>query len=258
MRFFTPLSKLFVKKYSKSASTFCPVCGDNQVTFLPLPDFYRENALRHGFAYLDKGEMTELETYSCDKCGASDRERLYALWLDQTIAAKGFKNGTRVIHFAPEAPLSNKLKTLPLFEYGTADLLMEHVDYQVDMMKLPFDDNSYDFFICSHVLEHVESDDLAIQELYRITKPGGCGILMAPIIMGLDKTLEDPSVTDEAGRWRLFGQNDHVRLYAHDDYTRKIRGHGFRLDELGEDHFGAETFRSLGLKRSSILYVAYK
>ncbi len=135
---------------------------------------------------------------------------------------------------------------------------MDDVDYKVDMMDMPFDDESFDFFICSHVLEHVESDDQAIKELFRITKPGGCGILMAPIIMGLEKTVEDPSVKDEAGRWRLYGQNDHVRLYAHDDYVNKIRSHSFRVEEFGVSYFGEGVFRTLGLTRSSILYVVSK
>ncbi len=81
---------------------------------------------------------------------------------------------------------------------------------------------------------------------------------MAPIIVGLENTVEDPSVKDEAGRWRLYGQNDHVRLYAHDDYVNKIRSHGFRVEELGESYFGEDVFRSLGLKRTSILYVVSK
>ena len=71
--------------------------------------------------------------------------------------------------------------------YHTADLMMNGCDFKVDMMYMPFEDENYDFFICSHVLEHVESDDKAISELYRITKKGGCGILMAPIIVDLEK-----------------------------------------------------------------------
>ncbi|HEU0283314.1 MAG TPA: hypothetical protein VFQ99_05980, partial [Gallionella sp.] len=68
----------------------------------------------------------------------------------------------------------------------------------------------------------------------------------------------DPSVKDAAGRWRLYGQDDHVRLYAHDDYVNKIRSHGFRLEELGEVHFGKDVFQSLGLTPTSILYVVSK
>ena len=237
---------------------WCPVCGNRQASFAPLPEFYRESALLHGFAHFGNGEMISLETYTCTNCGASDRERIYALWIDQQIEKKFFRKSTRAIHFAPEAALSTKLQGIDLFDYKTADLLMEHVDYKVDMMAMPFDDESFDFFICSHVLEHVDSDDQAIKELYRITRQGGCGILVAPIILGLEKTVEDPSVKDEAGRWRLFGQNDHVRLYAHDDYVSKIRRHGFNVEELGESYFGEEVFRTLGLTHTSILYVVRK
>jgi SAM-dependent methyltransferase len=237
---------------------WCPVCGNRPASFLPLPEFYREQAHRYGYLRFGKAEMGSLETYTCAQCGASDRERLYALWIEQQIEQGALSENMHVVHFAPEAALSAKLKSRELFDYKTADLLMDKVDYKVDMMEMPFEDESFDFFICSHVLEHVESDDKAIRELYRITKRGGRGILVAPISVGLKNTLEDSSVTDEAGRWRLFGQNDHVRLYAHDDYVQKIRRHGFRLEELGEEYFGKAVFSSLGLKQTSILYVVRK
>lgn len=248
------IRSVFGVKQPDQQPLWCPVCASKQASFAPLPEFYRENARRYGFVHFDKIEMLSLDAYACANCGASDRERLYALWIDQQIEKKYFSNSTHVIHFAPETALSKKLNGL-FFDYKTADLLMDHVDYKVDILDMPFDDESFNFFICSHVLEHVESDDQAIKELYRIAKPGGCGILMAPIIMGLEKTVEDPSVKDEVGRWRLYGQNDHFRLFAHDDYVNKIRSHGFRVEELGESYFGEEVFRSLGLTRTSILYV---
>jgi len=249
------LNKLKEFMFLRRAKTYCPVCKMENVKFDPLPNFYRQNALANGFKYFGQGEMTAHETYTCSNCGASDRERLYALWIQQQINKKLFGNGACLIHFAPETSLSRMLKGTGLFHYETADLLMEGVDYKVDMMEMPFEDESFDFFVCSHVLEHIESDDRAIRELYRITKYGGVGILMVPIIVGLEKTLEDPSVTDEAGRWRLFGQNDHVRLYAHDDFINKVRANGFRVEELGVEHFGKRLFRSLGLKPTSRLYV---
>lgn len=250
--------RIFSARSTKHATPFCSVCGDLNATFIPLPDSYLENARRYGFAHYENAETLSLENYSCTNCGASDRERLYALWIDLQIEKGRLSESTRAIHFAPEAVLSGKLKSGKFFDYKTADLLMEDVDYKVDMMDMPFEDGSFDFFICSHVLEHVESDDRAIKELYRITKLGGCGILMAPIILGLEKTVEDPSVKDDAGRWRLFGQNDHVRIYAHDDYVNKIRSHGFRVEEFGEKYFGKAVFTSLGLTPTSILYVVSK
>ncbi|OIR15887.1 hypothetical protein GALL_33880 [mine drainage metagenome] len=236
---------------------YCPVCGSDQISFLPLPAFYLENARLHGFPHMENGEMLSLEKYTCNRCGASDRERIYALWVDQQLEKKTLSRFGKVMHFAPEAALSIKLKQL-FIDYMTADFAMNTVDYKVDLQNLPFADESYDFFICSHVLEHVDSDDRAIKELYRITSTGGCGILVAPIVVGLEKTVEDSSVKDVVGRWRLYGQDDHVRLYAHDDYVNKIRSCGFSVAELGEEYFGENVFRSLGLTRTSILYVVSK
>lgn len=236
----------------------CPVCKQPDVQFLPIPPFYCENARLHGFVHYGKGEMTAHDSYSCSRCGSSDRERLYVYWLEQEIAADRLREGSRAIHFAPEAAMSRLIRGSQFFEYSTADLAMQGVDFQVDLMDIPFADSSCDFFICSHVLEHVPDDGRAVRELCRITRAGGCGILMAPIIVGLQHTLEDSTVTDEADRWRLYGQNDHVRLYAHDDYVRKIESNGFRVEQLGIDYFGAEVFAALGLKSTSILYIARK
>jgi SAM-dependent methyltransferase len=240
------------------ADLYCPVCDSHPTAFLPLPEYYIEKWQQHGFPYADAGEMTPLDTYSCPDCGASDRERLYALWIKQQIAEKTFFEGARLIHFAPEACLSKQLRALNFFDYASADLMMTEADHQIDITDMSFADDQFDFFICSHVLEHVDSDDKAISELYRILKKDGVGILMAPIVVGLEKSLEDTAITDVAERWHLFGQDDHVRLYAHDDYVNKMKQHGFSVEQLNQDYFGKSVFQSLGLKPTSILYVVTK
>nr|BFD66484.1 class I SAM-dependent methyltransferase [Bdellovibrio sp. HAGR004] len=246
------IESLFVRTYG-------PLCQSKNKGLNPLPDFYRQNAEKFGYVHYGKGEMTALETYSCKQCGASDRERLYAYWLRAKQSQDGDCSRKALIHFAPEAGLSTFLKKTALYgRYETADLMMEDVSHRVDLMKLPFGENSYDFFICSHVLEHVDDDAAAIQELYRITKVGGGGILMAPIITDLPRTIEDPTVKDEEERWRRFGQNDHVRLYNRFGYLERIRAQGFRVELLGKDFFGRKLFNKLGLKASSVLYVVYK
>lgn len=241
------------------ANNLCPVCGSSGMAFLPLPNFYRKSAKKHGYQYFGKGEMTALDTYSCCNCGASDRERLYAYWIQGEIKSGGFAGTEKVIHFAPEKMLSRFIQNSRAFnDYKSADKMMQGVDYKVDLMSLPFDENSFDFFICSHVLEHVPDDHQAIRELYRITKFGGRGILAVPVIVGLPGTIEDPTAITDADRWRLFGQNDHVRLYGHDDYVRRITESGFNVQQLGQNEFGAEVFERLGLKDSSILYIVTK
>lgn len=43
---------------------------------------------------------------------------------------------------------------------------------EADGQHLPFADNSFDYVICSHVLEHVEDPDLLISELMRVAQRG--------------------------------------------------------------------------------------
>lgn len=243
---------------SQQSRVVCPVCQQPGIKFLPLPNSYREQAAQHGYKYFGRGETIALETYSCSGCGASDRERLCAYWIDQQIQAGQFQVPTTLLHFAPEAALSEKLRKLAVFEYLTADYMMSNVDMKVDIMNMPIRDEVFDSFICSHVLEHIESDDKAIGELYRITRKGGEGILMVPICRDLAHTHEDPTITTQAGRWQHFGQDDHVRLYAHDDYVKKIKKHGFKVDEYGIQHFGRATFKKLGLSATSVLYIVRK
>jgi len=236
---------------------YCPVCNSKLKYFNPLPSEYKINADKYGYVHFDHGEMTSVMTYSCPKCGASDRERLYAHWMNLQFG-KELKPENEILHFAPESALSNWMKRKGFTNYKTADLMMSDVDYHVDITRLPFPDDLFDFVICSHVLEHVSSDDLAISELYRIIKPGGLGIIMAPVVVGLERTIEDLSIIDEGERWRLFGQGDHVRLYAHDDYVEKLKGNGFVVHELSINDFSLENFKMMGLKPTSVLYIVEK
>jgi len=137
--------------------------------------------------------------------------------------------------------------------------LTENVDDRVDLSNLQaYDSEQFDFFICSHVLEHVPDDSKALRELHRILKRGAQAILMVPIILAIDQIDEDPETSDEAERWRRFGQFDHVRLYSKRGFLERVRGAGFAVHELGKEFFGAETFDRAGITAQSVLYVVEK
>jgi len=167
----------------------------------------------------------------------------------------------RIVDFAPLKSLSqfirHKLESLGRpHAYRTADLYDPEANDKVDLMDMKlYRDGEFDFFICSHVLEHVEDDRKALSELFRITKPGGRGILMAPIALTIDQTDEDPRLTDEAERWRRFGQNDHVRLYSKQGFLDRLVEAGFEVQQLGVDYFGKASFEENAIGRGSILYV---
>ncbi len=237
----------------------CPVCNSSVKKFLPLPKFYEKNSKKHGFKHFGKAETINVEHYSCPKCGASDRERLYALYLEREVINKQHPRKISLIHFAPESALSKKLEELNFLAYRTADFASDEVDDKVDITNLSlYEDNSFDIFICSHVLEHVQNDKVAVKELYRILKIGGFGILMVPVIPYLEKTLEDFTKTTDEERWRYFGQNDHIRLYAKSDYVELIKGSAFNLKQLGAAYFGEEMFDRAGITRQSVLYIVEK
>lgn len=44
--------------------------------------------------------------------------------------------------------------------------------FEVDLEKLPFADNAYDFVFCSHVLEHMDNPGAAMRELMRVGRRG--------------------------------------------------------------------------------------
>jgi SAM-dependent methyltransferase len=234
----------------------CPVCERNAVSFLPLPDYYREQADKYGYKYFGKGETINIREYSCNHCGASDRERLSALFLESVIRREGFVSGSKLLHFAPEVALAKRIRQSGKFDYRSADISMEGVSDNVDISDMAcYGDAVFDAFICSHVLEHVQDDHAALCELHRILKPGGWGILMSPLMTEFEESLEDPGVTAEADRWRLFGQGDHVRLYAKKDFLKRITQAGFSVRQLGMDFFGSGIFHQCGITPGSVLYV---
>ena len=121
-----------------------------------------------------------------------------------------------------------------------------------------YGDASKDVFICSHILEHIPDDDKAIAELYRVLKPGGWGIIMVPLLIGLAHTYEDSSITTEEGRLRHFGLEDHLRVYSKNDFLQRLKRAGFEVKEFSVDYFGAAAFEKNGITKNSILYVVEK
>jgi ubiquinone/menaquinone biosynthesis C-methylase UbiE len=62
----------------------------------------------------------------------------------------------------------------------TLDLWKERPIIQGSAESLPFADNSFDVVYSSHVLEHVESETKALNEMKRVLKPGGVLIIGMP------------------------------------------------------------------------------
>ena len=158
-------------------------------------------------------------------------ERHRLLWLYLKNETDFFSAPKKVLHFAPEQAFYKRFRALKNLDYTTTDLLSPLADVKADICNLPFEANSFDVILCNHVLEHIPDDTKAMQELYRILKPGGMGVFQIPQDLSRDITFEDDTITDKKERAKIFGQYDHVRVYGR-DYFDKLRAIGFKVNEV--------------------------
>jgi len=158
-------------------------------------------------------------------------ERHRLLWLYLKRETDFFTTPKKMLHFAPEQAFYKRFRKMKNLDYTTTDLNSPLADVKADICDLPFQNQSFDVIFCNHVLEHIPDDTKAMQELFRILKPGGMAILQIPQDLNREKTFEDDSITDPKERAKIFGQYDHVRIYGR-DYFDKLRSIGFEVEEV--------------------------
>ncbi len=188
----------------------------------------------------------------CPRCGSLERHRLLIRFLRERTDL--FEASLDLLHIAPEYGLQRQLQSLENLSYRSADLESPLAMDNVDLLDLPYPDSSFDVVLCSHVLEHVEDDRLALREIHRVLACDGRAILMSPIDPARAATLEDPTVTAPADRHRVFGQSDHLRLYGR-DFAERVAAAGFAVETvayLGE--LDAGKIAREGLRRESDLF----
>lgn len=139
--------------------------------------------------------------------------------------------GGRILHVGPARADASWLAAQDQLDYVSVDLDSPVATVQADATDLPFEDESFDFAICVHVLEHIPDDRRALSEFFRVLRPGGQAIFQVPP-SDLETTREDfDVVTDPGERERLFGQYDHVRLCGA-DYPERIAQVGFEVERV--------------------------
>ncbi len=206
-----PLQSAVSSVVNAGSGVECSVCGGQFRRFVPF----------HG-----------REGAQCPRCRTMERHRLLMLFLRrETNLFDGAPK--KLLHVAPEWYMQKHLKRIPGVDYLSGDLLSPHAMVQLDVTDLQFKDGWFDIVMCSHVLEHVDDSDQAMRELFRVLKPGGWGILDAPVDWDREDTFEDWSVTDPADRERVFGQRDHVRLFGR-TYPDLLTRAGFQVEK---DHY---------------------
>ncbi|RJR25944.1 class I SAM-dependent methyltransferase [Candidatus Microgenomates bacterium] len=104
-------------------------------------------------------------------------------------------------------------------------------------LNLPFKANFFDKVIASEILEHINDDVKALEEMYRVLKPGGIILISVPnqnypfFWDPLNWTLERVFRKHIPSHlWWLAGiWADHVRLYKERELKEKLKKAGFRI-----------------------------
>ena len=187
-----------------------------------------------------------------------ERHRLLWLYLKNETDFFTATVKKKVLHFAPEQAFYKLFRNQKNIDYTTTDLFSPLADVKADICNLPFPDNSYDLILCNHVLEHIPDDTKAMQELFRVLKPGGMGIFQIPQDLSRTTTFSDDTITDQKERAQIFGQYDHVRIYGK-DYFNKLRSIGFTvIEENYTEKISPDQVYKYCLAKGEIIPVCFK
>ena len=96
--------------------------------------------------------------------------------------------------------------------------------------ELPFRDNSFSVVIIKHIVEHLPEPQKAIQEIGRVTEPGGTLILATPNLDSLLKPWKGE-------RWIGYQDPTHISLKRPAEWLSLIEAAGFQLRRVFSDGF---------------------
>lgn len=64
--------------------------------------------------------------------------------------------------------------------YSDLLVLNDKEKYNAEWMRIPYEDNHFDYVFIKSVIEHICNTDLFLSEIYRVLKPGGKVIILTP------------------------------------------------------------------------------
>jgi SAM-dependent methyltransferase len=171
----------------------------------------------------------------CPCCGSQIRHRLIAAALRSLPVGEQAHVSGRLLHISPEYCLGLVLRPRAK-QYIRADYLTADATVRQDITRMPFADGTFDAVVACDVLEHIPDDRAALAECRRVLRRGGTAILTVPQSDALEATDEDPAVTTDEQRARVFGQPDHLRNYG-EDFATRVAQAGFAVTRTESTDF---------------------
>jgi SAM-dependent methyltransferase len=177
----------------------------------------------------------DLDT-TCPGCRGLARHRSLVAILH--AATDFFADGKRVIEVAPMRGFEEICRKHPGLDYTSFDL-ERHAMETGDITAMRWADESVDYFVGFHVLEHIPDEAKALDEIRRVLRVGGGAVLQVPIDWHVESTVEYPGPNP-----RDVG---HVRRHGR-DFAQRVASRGFEVQAItASSVVGREQFSRHGL-----------
>jgi predicted SAM-dependent methyltransferase len=210
--------------YYKGKKFTCPICNYQASQFLA---YGTDNEAVKKYNIIPMG----YRKYAiCPKCYSKDRERLIYLFIQSLLKKNLIGYNSKIIHFAPEKSIEKNLFRKKFSNYITADIFGNNVDFNLDLQNLSFTQSNFDLVICNHVLEHIDDDTKALENIFNLLSPYGLAILQVPFSKKIKKDFKIDNVDSNEDRLKFYGQEDHVRIYSEIEYVEKLKKAGFKVE----------------------------
>ncbi len=220
--------------FPKKMPFYCPCCGLKIRSF--VSGGYRD---RPGYFDTARYDHTE-QNVLCPVCRSLPRHRILAAWSD---SHKELYDSRDILYFAPEYGMILWMKRNNV-SFTSVDLY-RNADLKLDIQNTGLPDQSWDVIICNHVLEHVEDFRTALNELYRILRPGGFLICSFPMDSRIELLDEDPSVQAPEERRQRYGQSTHRRVFGM-RAELFLREAGFAVERIEGENYPKEILPIVG------------
>jgi SAM-dependent methyltransferase len=186
----------------------CPVCG------------------WHGYSFLKSyWRGKDAPTLTCPICNSKERHRHQALAFKHWDITKKI-SGKSVLHVAPEQRFKKIFEGCGQYVRFDLDRFNEEqpIDVCSDLSRSCIKSDSIDFVYASHVLEHIEDVELAIEEIYRILRKGGYAFL------------DVPTYGAKTVRLATRDKDGHIWHPGLEDWFTQYKDAGFDVDFFDSKH----------------------
>jgi len=192
-----------------------------------------------GWGYNEKSVL-------CPGCDCLSRYRSLAiiLWTRTSF----FATDSYVIEAGPSRNFQKYCLLQKNGNYVSFDIRNSAME-KADITRMHYKNDIADYFLCFHVLEHVENDLQALGEIHRVLKPEGIAILQVPIDYNIVQTYEYSGANPrDVGHLRRYGR----------DFAQRVSSCGFAVSAISVTQCATEDeIRRFGLSTEPV-FVARK